>query len=101
MPVFLATGEAMSNEINWRSDLDDDDNTFWEGNSPYTDGEDGPRFKWRLRPRLEGNRIIWYACHDQELGGQDESWLTILAAKRACQEAHDNIVAEIQSEAHP
>lgn len=47
---------------------------------------------WRLKQRLVGNRIEWYACHDGELGGETgDVWNTIDEAKAATQEAHDHI----------
>lgn len=92
----------MSNQIAWHDELDDDDNTYWEGMSPFctdTDPDAAPDVKWRLRQALTDNRIWWYACHDAELGGKTgDTWLTIEEAKAACQEGHDNICREIATQ---
>lgn len=85
----------MSEKINWYDDLDDDDNTYWKGESPYVDGEDGPHFHWKLEQRLEGNRVIWVDCSDSELGGDGEFWETLKEAQAVCQKAHDNILVEL------
>lgn len=78
--------------INWHDERDDDDNTVWVGASPYTDG--GDAIYWRLKQRLRGNRIEWYAAHDAELGGETgDSWLCVDDAKDACQKAHEEIIA--------
>ena len=83
-------------KIDWRQELDDNDNTVWEGDSPYHDA--GKPFVWRLRQRLEGNCIIWYADHDAELGGKGDTWPSIGKASADCQAAHNAILAEYQSE---
>ncbi len=76
--------------INWREELDDNDNTYWEGDSPYTD-DDVP-IRWRLVQRLEDNVVRWHSAHDSELGNLDEAWKTLELAKESCQRDHDNIV---------
>lgn len=84
--------------INWTEDFDRDDNSIWEGLSPYTtdsDPEAVPDIYWRLKQRVAENRIEWYADHDSELGGKTgDSWLTLDEAKAACQAGHDNILVE-------
>lgn len=82
------------NDIHWQKNLDSDDNTFWEGDSPYVEGVDGPHFKWRLKQKLQGNRIVWYTAHDSVLGTTCEPCETLEAAKAACQVAHNTIVEE-------
>lgn len=83
-------------QIEWVEDWDDNDNSFWEGLSPYTtdsDPEAVPDVKWRLRQRLENNQIEWYADHDAELSGvTDETWISLEGAKAVCQQYHDQII---------
>jgi len=82
--------EAMS-QINWVEDFDPDDNSYWEGASPYVD----ETFYWRLCQNLQDNKIVWVDCSDNELVGDGgETWSTIEEAKAACQKAHDNILTE-------
>ncbi len=82
----------MANPVQWEEIFDDNDNSEWEAPSPYQD--DGVHFNWRLKQRLYGNRIEWYAAHDSELGGDCNgiTWQSIDEAKTAVQEAHDNII---------
>lgn len=82
-------------EIEWNEDFDDEDNSYWEGLSPYTtETDEPPNLHWRIRQRLSSNRIEWYADHDSELGGQGEFWLSLEEAQAACQLAHDAIIDE-------
>ena len=78
--------------IAWSNVLDDNDNTVWEGPSPYHD--EGSPFLWRLRQKLEGDGVVWYADHDAELGGEGEEWRTLNEAKVTCQASHDSILKE-------
>lgn len=82
--------------ISWCEEFDDDDNSIWTGASPFTTDSDpdaAPDLYWRLKQRLVGNRIEWYAAHDAELGGETgDTWDTVEAAKAAMQEAHDRII---------
>lgn len=91
--------------IAWEEDFDDDDNSVWYGQSPYTRESDPgavPDVYWRLKQRLCDNHVEWYACHDPELGGETgHAWLTIEAAKDATQEAHDAILRELDSRQYP
>lgn len=82
----------MTNLVQWVEEFDDFDNSIWEAPSPFHD--DGVHFHWRIKQRLSGNRIEWYASHDSELGGDCNgiTWPTIEAAKAAVQEAHDDII---------
>ena len=81
-------------QINWVEDWDDNDNTYWEGASPYVD----EAFYWRLCQWLQDNRIVWIDNSDNELVGDGvgEFWPTLDEAKAACQEAHDKILEEDQ-----
>lgn len=80
--------------LRWESLTDDDDNTYYEAESPYHD--DGSPIHWRLRPRLIGDAIEWYEDHDDELmpdTGPD-CWGDLTDAMRDIQEMDDNIRAE-------
>ena len=80
-----------ANPIAWHEDWDDDDNSIWEGASPYHD--DGSPIYWRLKQRLVENKIEWYAAHDAELGPEDVPPFDSLEhAKSECQKAHDHII---------
>lgn len=76
-------------KLEWHSELDEHDNEYLEAPSPYQD--DGGTFSWRLRQRLENNRIEWYDDSDTELGGRDTGafWLTQQEAMKAIQDVHD------------
>lgn len=82
----------MSTQVQWDEGYDDNDNSYWVAPSPFHD--DGVHFAWRLRQRLVGNKIEWYAAHDSELGGDCNgiTWRSIEEAKAAVQEAHDDII---------
>ncbi len=82
----------MSNQVRWDEDYDNNDNSYWIAPSPFHD--DGVPFEWRLKQRLVGNKIEWYAAHDSELGGDCNgiTWPTIEAAKAAVQDAHNDII---------
>lgn len=88
--------------INWIEDFDDNDNTYWFGQSPYgTDPEtgDGIDLFWRIKQRLVSDKIEWYSCHDSELGGEDGStWSTPEEAKAEIQQSHDRIILQESSE---
>jgi hypothetical protein len=79
-------------ELIWEQLEDDDDNYYYEANSPYVD--DDTHFRWRLRQRLTRNRIVWYADHYEELGNDSEGleWLNLEVAKEEVQEAHNRIL---------
>lgn len=94
--------EKMMSAINWQETWDDDDNSIWEGLSPFTtdsDPEAGPNVYWRLKQEVFGNKIQWYQAHDAELGGVDhhQTWATLDEAKSDCQKAHDNILLTEES----
>jgi hypothetical protein len=83
--------------IRWEEEFDDNDNSIWVGASPYvseSDPDAAPDIYWRLKQRLTGNQIEWFASHDSELGGETgDSWSTLSEAKAACQSGHDFIIA--------
>ena len=83
--------------IEWRVETDDDDNSYWEGASPYTSDSDPdavPDIFWRLRQRLFRNVIWWYTDSDAELGGETgDCWVSLDAAKLATQKAHDHVIS--------
>lgn len=79
-----------SNLIRWEEDFDNDDNSIWTASSPHMD--DDVSFKWRLQPGLLGNRIVWLADHDAELGGDGNQWDSLEEAKAAIQILHDEII---------
>lgn len=82
--------------IDWIEMTDDDENSYLEGMSPYTGDSDPcavPDIAWRLRQRLFDNRIVWYADHDGELGGETgDAWDSLEDAKAEIQVAHDHIL---------
>jgi hypothetical protein len=86
----------MKHQIRWHETTDNNDNTVWEGQSPYVPDEDGAAFEWRLRQRVVADKIEWYESHDAELMGDHapESWPTIEEAKAAIQKAHEGIIAD-------
>lgn len=90
-------------EPKWHEEIDDMDNSTWEAASPYHD-DDSP-FYWRLRPRISGNQIEWYECHDLELMDEDSprGWPTLEEAKAGIAARHAEIIeAEgLQSGAAP
>ncbi len=77
--------------LEWETLEDDDDNLYFEANSPYY--HDGVFFKWRLCQRLTRNKIVWYCEHDAELGGDcGVEWLNLAAAQAEVLEAHNHIL---------
>ena|SRR3990167_3264126 len=80
--------------LDWQETFDDDDNSIWEADSPWTDDGASAGFMFRLKQRLVGNRIEWYDASDAEctLGG--ETFLTLEEAKAACEAAAETIIAE-------
>ena len=83
------TGSA----ITWVELTDDDDNTYWQGVSPYTDG-DTPML-WRIRMALAGGKIVYENDHTPELRSETSPvWYTLADAKSDCQVAHDDIIRE-------
>jgi len=77
-------------QLNWREHFDENDNSIWEADGPYSDG-----FQWRLKQAIHENRIVWYEAHDAELiGDYPETWPTLEAAKRAIELAHDNVMTD-------
>lgn len=81
----------------WYEEHDDNDNSIWEAPSPYHD--EGCIY-WRLKQRLVGNAIEWYAAHDAELmaEGQPESWPSLEEAQAAVAEEHREIIRDVQQE---
>lgn len=79
----------------WHQKFDDHGNEWWEAHSPYY-CDRAPLF-WRLKQRLCDNRIEWYADHDAELGGDGETWTSLEEAKAAVEQAHRNVLNEIES----
>lgn len=79
-----------SDILRWDEDFDSDDNSIWTAASPL--GDDGIPFFWRIIPALIGNRIVWVADHDAELGGEGNQWDSLTEAKAAVQRLHDGII---------
>lgn len=76
--------------LKWLQDEDEDGNTTWTADSPYTDN--GDAFQFKLVPVLRNNRIEWESRSDDECGGDlGGPWQTLDKAKEACEEANDTI----------
>ena len=90
--------EGVKMKLEWSTTYDDLDNTEWEADSLYHD--DGSHFKFRIKQRLENDRIEFYCDSDGELTGTGggEFWLSLVEAKAAMQKANDNIANEIGNE---
>lgn len=85
--------------LEWISEEDDDYNTIWEAASPYTDGDGGSPFMFRLAQMVRNNCIWWVSRSDEECGGDlDGPWQSIEDAKKACQEATDTIIHELSNQ---
>lgn len=81
------TGSA----ITWVELTDEDDNPYWQGVSPYTDG-DAPML-WRIRMALAGGKIVYESDHTPELRScTPPVWYTLVNAQSDCQFAHDEII---------
>lgn len=79
--------------LEWTEHFDDNDNSYWEALSPYTN--DGPPIMWRIRQRLGDNRIEYYEDHDQELlQHAPDYWITLGDAQEAIEKAHRNIIED-------
>jgi hypothetical protein len=76
--------------ILWCEELDESDNTFYEGPSPYHNKT--TPILWRLRKRLWANKIEWYADHDGELGGRTGEWDSLNDAQVATQDDHNTVL---------
>lgn len=82
-------------ELQWQEDFDDMDNSVWEAQSAFHDG-DGNHFKFRIRQKLQDNKHFFWDDSDSEVNGGDyQDWYTLESAKEDMQEANDNIVAEL------
>lgn len=89
------SGRPLRNpKLAWYKKYDDDDNEMWTADSPYSNDEDS--IMWRLKQRLQGGKVVWYADHDSELGDDWEgiTWLTLEAAKKAVLASHMAILRE-------
>lgn len=73
--------------LEWREDTDELDNTFWEAASFWTN--DGDPFYYRIRQRLEGDRVVFYDDSTSEIK-TNYCWETVDAAKCAMQRADDH-----------
>ena len=51
--------------MTWNHEHDKHDNTVWVLDSPVHD--DGDPFKFRLRPQLQDDRVVWIDDSDREL----------------------------------
>lgn len=81
------------NKIDWEFEYDKHDNTIYVGASPYN-GDDGT-FYWRIKPKLRGDKIVWFLRSDDELMcNKDyyEPFETLEAAQKYCQQGHDEII---------
>ena len=77
----------------WMPSLDVNGNTRFEADAFYGD-EDGP-FVWRLKPKLEDDRIVWVDDSDHELsGGKSEKFTTLLEAMRELDAANERCKEE-------
>ncbi|HSG72535.1 MAG TPA: hypothetical protein VLA12_19140 [Planctomycetaceae bacterium] len=77
--------------LTWEPDEDDEGNTSWYARSAYTDDD----YMFRLYPKLEDNRIVWWTDHDNELnGGEDDFYLSLEEAKAACEAANRTIIED-------
>ncbi len=82
----------MLESLDWEALEDDQDNLYFEANSPYID--DDLHFKWRIRQKLTRNRIVWVADHCRELGGDYDGieWETLAEAQQAILVDHNRIL---------
>jgi hypothetical protein len=83
--------------IEWEEIFDNNDNSIWEGNSPYHDN--GVFFRWRLKQKLCNNKIEWHEDHDAVINcvGCGYWWTSLEEAKKECQKCHDNILIELEN----
>lgn len=81
--------------MQWHEDFDLDDNSIWEANSPYTDGEGCSEFTWRLKQHLRGNKIVWRDWSDSELIPDElniQEWDALDDAKSEIEKRHQEII---------
>lgn len=76
----------------WEQLTDDDDNSYWEANSPYH--IDGVPIKFRLCQKLIDNKVKWIEAHDSEITN-DEWHDTLSDAMASCEEQAKTILKEI------
>lgn len=100
-PVIEPPVVLPSNVIEWHVQEDVLGNTYWEGDSPFS--EDSVPFQWRLRRRLRSDDVVTFADHDSELmphNGPAE-WATIGDAQAAIQNIHDEIIQRQRQHTSP
>jgi len=79
----------------WEMTEDDNGNTIWYADSPYTEGENGKHFKWCIEQELRNNRIWYCERHADELGGNVAEWRSLGEAKRSVKEQHETILKQL------
>ena len=65
----------MNDKLNWEEYYDDWGNTYWEAPGIYTDELGSPDFYYRIRQRLEDNKIYYYEDSSPELWLEPRSHL--------------------------
>lgn len=79
------------NELDWEEYYDNDDNTYWEAVA-MSDEESGT-YVYRIRQKLQNNRIIFIEDSDPELwidpkSFYREEWINLQGAKYDCYREH-------------
>ena len=90
-PWYDALAENLANKVSeyeWIKDLDYYDNAFWTLRAPYEDVD----FYFRLKQRLEDDKIVWYSNSSEQLGGDmsGETWTCLEIAKEVLQNYYKN-----------
>ena len=88
--------ETKSNGLFWHAESDDNDNTFFEAASPYSSDGESVDIHWRIRQKLEQDKIVWYADHDGELvdSAAEDEWAMLTHAIKYITKQHADIVSE-------
>lgn len=84
--------------LHWERLYDDNDNSYYEANSPYHDDE--VPFKWRLRQRIRDDCIEWYEDHDAELLGDTppRTWQHAGQGMYSIEDSHRMLVTTLKEE---
>jgi hypothetical protein len=76
--------------LKWETEYDDNDNTIYTAQSCSGDG-DGTSFYYRLSPRLQQDRIVWIETSDEELGPDNDPWISLDVAEMRLEAENRNL----------
>lgn len=89
--------------LDWRTDLDERDNTTWEANGPYTDEDGSCEYLFKITQRLREDRHEFVEGSDAELMMDDEDprvWPSLAEAQQAMAQDFADIVRDCAAEAN-